>query len=153
MRSPFYATIPGDPLPQGSKRPVRTGNGRMSVIDNNPRLKEWRMAVTGWVREAMSDQPEFATPVEQPLKVEITFLLRRPLSHYGAGANADKVKPSSPVYPAKHPDLDKLVRAILDGCTDAGLWLDDAQVVWLDVRKAYARRDSTTGAALIVTTL
>ena len=151
LNGQFYATIPGDPLPQGSKRPIRNkATGRLSVIDNNPRLAQWRMAVTGWVKQAMADQPEVTTPIEGPLKVEVWFALRRPRSHYGTGANEHKVKASSPHYPDKYPDLDKLVRAILDGCTDAGLWLDDGQVVWLDVHKGYARWDAQPGAAIIV---
>jgi len=149
MNGSFYATIPGDPLPQGSKKVPRRGS--LSVIDSNPHLKEWRMAVTGWVLAALADQPEWQYPVEGPLRVEIAFLLRRPQYHYGTGKNEHIVKPSSPIYPTSPPDLDKLVRAILDGATDANLWLDDAQVVDLQVTKRYARWDSQPGAALIVT--
>jgi Holliday junction resolvase RusA-like endonuclease len=31
-----------------------------------------------------------------------------------------------------------MIRAILDGCTDAGVWRDDAQVVNISARKRYA---------------
>jgi len=38
----------------------------------------------------------------------------------------------------KMPDLDKLVRAVCDGLTDAGIWDDDSQVIRLIARKDYA---------------
>jgi Holliday junction resolvase RusA-like endonuclease len=33
------------------------------------------------------------------------------------------------VWPAVRPDSDKLLRAVLDGLTEAGVWRDDGQVV------------------------
>jgi Holliday junction resolvase RusA-like endonuclease len=39
-------------------------------------------------------------------------------------------------YPTTKPDLDKLARAVLDALTGV-YYLDDAQVVSLDLQKAY----------------
>src|SRR5579884_2129346 len=38
--------VPGEPVPQGSGRPIRAGNGRTYVIADSGRLRPWREAVT-----------------------------------------------------------------------------------------------------------
>jgi crossover junction endodeoxyribonuclease RusA len=77
---------------------------------------------------------------DKPMEVVLTFYFPRPQSHYGTGRNAHILKPSAPDYPTKPPDIDKLMRAIFDGATDAGLWLDDAQVVDVHAIKMWARQ-------------
>jgi crossover junction endodeoxyribonuclease RusA len=42
------------------------------------------------------------------------------------------------------PDLDKLVRAVLDALSEAGVWRDDAQVVSVVARKAYGSAPGLT---------
>jgi Holliday junction resolvase RusA-like endonuclease len=39
--------------------------------------------------------------------------------------------------PTTIPDLDNLIKAVLDGCNQAGVWKDDAQVVRLVSSKGY----------------
>jgi len=146
----LFVFIPGRALPQGSKKPVRNvATGKMSVIDNNPHLAEWRMQVTGYTKQAMGGATT-TFPMEGPVKVYVTFLMARPKYHYGTGRNERKVKDSSPIYPTSYPDIDKLQRAILDGFTDAGVWLDDSQVVSIDAQKRYARWDDIPGASVQV---
>lgn len=49
------------------------------------------------------------------------------------------VKPAKRYYPTVAPDLDKLLRALLDGIGQSGvIWGDDSQVVRLTAWKAYA---------------
>jgi Holliday junction resolvase RusA-like endonuclease len=138
--SDLSVEVPGLPLPQGSKK-IGTykvaGIIRRSIIDNNPRLAQWRMQITNYTRQAMADAT-VAFPIEGPISVDITFFMPRPQSHYGTGKNERILKPSAPDLPTHAPDLDKLVRSILDGCTDAGTWHDDAQVVNIWAIKMYA---------------
>ena len=113
--------VPGVPQPQGSK----TGyikSGRAVVVDKNPRLlKPWRVAVAEAARAAW----EYRELLEGPVRVEAVFVLLRP-------------KSVTRELPHVRPDVDKLARAVLDGVTDAGnVWVDDAQVVQLDVSKRY----------------
>jgi crossover junction endodeoxyribonuclease RusA len=137
--SELYVEVPGLPLPQGSKK-IGTykvaGVVRRSIIDTNPRLAQWRMQITNYTRQEMAEWGEW--PFDGPASVHITFHMPRPLSHYGTGRNAHLLKPSAPEYPTHAPDLDKMIRAILDGCTDAGVWRDDAQVVDIWACKRYA---------------
>lgn len=121
-------TVPGTPIPQGSKSArviiVKGGMPRASIYDDNAKvLKPWREAVTAAARVAHWGLPQ----VQGPVVVELEFRFERPKS----------VKRE---YPTVKPDLDKLMRAVLDGVTDSGLWKDDAQVIKALPSKAYAAK-------------
>jgi crossover junction endodeoxyribonuclease RusA len=127
VRIEFF--VPGRVVPQGSKRHV--GGGRM--IEAAKGLRDWRHAVT----DAAWTYRLERTAITGPVRVELTFILARPKSHYGTGRNADRVKPTAPERPTTKPDVDKLARAVLDALTAAGIWRDDSQVVHLDALKTY----------------
>lgn len=42
-------------------------------------------------------------------------------------------------FPITKPDIDKLLRAVCDGITDAGVWKDDAQVIRVVMEEVYGR--------------
>jgi crossover junction endodeoxyribonuclease RusA len=115
-------TVRGTPAPQGSKRHV--GGGRM--IEMSKAVGPWREAVRAETQRVMcSIGPPFG--FGDAVAVEIDFYMARP-----------KSTPRKTMWPAKRPDVDKLARAVLDGLTDGGAWLDDGQVVRLRVEKHYA---------------
>lgn len=132
--------VPGRPVPQGSKTAfVNKKTGRPVVVDKDMRLPEWRMKITAHAIHAIQHHSiALDYPLDGPVGVMVEFLLTRPRSHYGTGRNANVLKPSAPRYPATMPDIDKLLRAILDGITDARVWLDDGQVVFVNAWKKYA---------------
>lgn len=109
----------GSPAPQGSKRHV--GNGRM--IESSKKVKPWREAVKWAAVEARRG----ASPLEGALSVLLVFTLPKPQS-------APKTRKT---WPSKKPDIDKLIRSTFDALTDAGIWIDDAQVVSLLARKVF----------------
>lgn len=111
--------VAGLPAPQGSKRHV--GNGRM--IEMSKAVAPWREAVRAETQRAMDG----TMPLEGALEVRINFWLPRPAS-----------APRRVTHPAKRPDLDKLIRAVLDGLTAGGAWKDDGQVVTLLATKRFA---------------
>ena len=133
----FY--IPGKPIPQGSKR--WTGK---AMIEANSNLRPWRQAVTICARDAMSKATAVTFPYDEPLMLVCEFTFLRPKGHYGTGRNSGKLKPNAPVFVTSTPDLDKLVRAVQDGITDAGLWRDDSQVVNLQAQKRYGEQAGVT---------
>ena len=73
---------------------------------------------------ALGDEQPFAGP----LIVTVTAYLRQPASI----PKRDRLT----AMPIKRPDADNLGKTALDGCSP--LWVDDAQVVDLAVRKRYA---------------
>jgi crossover junction endodeoxyribonuclease RusA len=115
-------TVKGRPAPQGSKRSI--GNNRF--IEASKFLPAWRKAVSEQAREAVTEQQW--QQVAGPVELYVVFYLERP-----ASISANK-RP----LPIKPPDIDKLVRGVADSLSDAEVWVDDAQVVKLIARKAYA---------------
>lgn len=90
---------------------------------------EGKRSMTSW-EELVRQVSQVSRPqgglLQGPLAVKLRFYLPKPKS-------ATKRK----VFPNKKPDLDKLVRAVLDGMSKA-VYHDDAQVVMFDVvRKEY----------------
>ena len=112
MRSFF---VPGKPVQQGS---MRIYNNRIVHTSANE-LKAWRELV-GWkAKEARVEK----VPEHEPVLISLTFIFVRPKS----------VKRE---FPTVFPDLDKLLRSILDGLTGIA-YHDDAQVVEIYTRKRY----------------
>jgi crossover junction endodeoxyribonuclease RusA len=78
-------------------------------------------------------------PLAGPVALLAVFSLPRPKGHYRTGRNAHLLKESAPNFPAGRPDLDKLLRALLDGLTAGGAWLDDSQVAQLAATKEWGQ--------------
>lgn len=118
-------TILGTPVPQGSTKAFwRPGMKHAVVTHDNAKSKPWRSDLCDSAHEAMAGRP----PLEDvALDVDVMFFLPRP-----------KSAKKSVTEPAKKPDVDKLLRAVLDALTIAGVWRDDAQVVCATARKAFA---------------
>ncbi|MDQ1174208.1 Holliday junction resolvase RusA-like endonuclease [Microbacterium testaceum] len=113
--------VAGIPVPQGSKKAFVVGK-RAVIVDVKPELlAAWRQQVA---RVAFSVFA-FRGPVDGPCRVDAAFVLPRPAS----------VKRDLPSVP---PDLDKLLRAVFDGITQAeNVWPDDSRVVEAHTSKVY----------------
>jgi crossover junction endodeoxyribonuclease RusA len=120
--------VVGLPAPQGSKRHI----GRGVMIESSKAVGPWRDAVRTETQRAMTGDPCLGA-----VGVTLEFTLPRPKGHYGTGRNAGQVRASAPLRPASTPDLDKLVRAVLDGITAGAAIRDDAQVTQLHAVKVY----------------
>jgi Holliday junction resolvase RusA-like endonuclease len=131
-RDSFSFTVFGfEPRPQGSKKYVGTRRTKAGaniplIIEASPGLPVWRKAVADAVKQAMQDSGDLSK-FEGAVKVEAVFYLTR--------------KPSvKRLYPTVPPDLDKILRSLMDGISakGEGVWGDDSQVVRLEVSKKYA---------------
>lgn len=134
LTSEFVLTVPGAAAPKGSLRCCR--DKRHTLREDNARTGPYRKKIAGWARKLITEQ---AGPW-QPVGVEITFTFDRPAGHYGTGRNRHQLKHSAPTYPTSQGvgDTDKLERTVLDALADAGVLANDARVVELTGRKAYA---------------
>lgn len=126
--------VRGVPRPQGSMRLHKLPNGNTAA--RYPAVVyQWRAQVQQAVADAVSE------PLYGPLAVRLDFWLPRPQSHY-LPVNKRRLTPvlrdDAATRPTVAPDVDKLARACLDACTDAGAWSDDAQVAVLLACKGYA---------------
>lgn len=142
--SPLKTYIYGTPVPQGSARAFNRG-GKVVVTSDNANLKKWRTFVSFALKRGIGQ-----TNIDGPVGVALAFYFERPKSHLNGSGSLRKGQSTSHIV---KPDLDKLVRAILDSGTDAGLWQDDAQVVRLTASKNYvtsAGEGSLPGVAVEV---
>jgi Holliday junction resolvase RusA-like endonuclease len=134
---PIRFTVRGLPQAQGSVRAFvnrATGRAMVATEGNKPRspLGAWRTAIAAEARAAIGDRPV----LEGPLALTVTYRLPRPRAHFGTGRNASILKPSAPAYVPTKPDIDKLLRAVLDALTGV-VFRDDAQVAMLWSAKQY----------------
>ena len=127
--------VVGDPAPQGSKRVF---NGRV-VEAAGEKLKRWRKAIAAECQAVkQKNQDVFFT---NAVLVEAIFYLPRPVS----------VPRKKRPYPIVPPDLDKLLRGLLDGIGQSEvIWGDDSQVVSIIAAKYYADLEQP-GAKVIIT--
>jgi Holliday junction resolvase RusA-like endonuclease len=130
----MHIVVRGTPVPQGSKRafqPRRKDGspaGKPRVIEQtHDRLRSWRQDVLGAALEATEQGT--VPPLAGPLCMAVTFTLRRPQNHFRTGRNAALLREQAPPWPAGTPDSSKLLRAVEDALADAGVYLDDAQIV------------------------
>ena len=108
--------VDGKPIPQGSMKVIH-GN---IIHSQGSALAAWRSAV------GLSAKYAGAKPHADPVEIRLIFIMTRPRT-------VTRLEPSVP------PDLDKLVRAVLDGLT-AIAYRDDAQVTTLTATKEYGDR-------------
>jgi crossover junction endodeoxyribonuclease RusA len=116
-------TVYGVAAPKGSGKAIRSkSTGKPIYLPANPKSKPWEQAV---IDAALPHRPN--EPLDCPVELWVTFYLPKP-----------KSTPKRVTEPGRKPDCSKLVRCLEDGLTRAGIWTDDARVVFTVSRKAYA---------------
>ena len=143
----FTFRVLGTPVPQGSVKAF----GSRVVANNEHALGSWRSDVASAAQRAKPANWD----INAAVSLRCEFVFPRPLSHYGTGKNATKLKPSAPRYHVKTPDVDKLVRGVADSIGDAVarvLLNNDSQIVTLYAAKRYST-DDFLGAIITVTAL
>jgi crossover junction endodeoxyribonuclease RusA len=124
--------VSGDPASQGSHSVI---NGRIVQV-NSTKHKRWRNALVFAALDLIGDGWE---PIQEPVELSVIFYLPRP-------------KTATRDFPAVMPDLDKLIRAVGDSLTDAGILADDSRIITIHAKKLYAD-DRGPGAVIRVNTL
>ena len=108
--------VKGKPVPQGSMKFIRPG---VMIHSRAADLAVWRADI------ARNAELFGFKPVSTSIKVEIDFIFQRP-------------KSSQRPFPTVAPDLDKLIRAVLDGLTNVA-YEDDSQVILIQATKTYGQ--------------
>jgi Holliday junction resolvase RusA-like endonuclease len=135
----FVITVTGiRPVPQGGMRAFRVGNRAVITHSKPNELLLYR----GAIGQACEGDEEL--PTRNPVRLAITFMFARPKNHQGKKG----VLPSAPLAMTSRPDIDKLIRSVLDGLTGK-LYLDDSQVIGLTAAKSYAT-DGVDSTQIIV---
>lgn len=131
--------VAGDPVAKGSAKAFfnrKTGQA-MVVQTNADKQKPWASMI-GYTAQQRGMRPSM-----RPIVVRLGFFLRRPQSHFNSSGALGR---RALLYHAKRPDLDKLVRTVLDALTGIA-WIDDSQVCQIDATKQYGEQP---GVAVII---
>ena len=118
--------IVGIPRPQGSKKSL--GNGIM--IESSKYVKDWRAFARLKADQAMQEHEFICKP--NPVFVEVCFFFDRPQKHFLKSG----LRKESPVFHTIVPDVDKLLRALLDSMKGV-IFKDDSQVARVSAMKLY----------------
>jgi len=120
----------GAPRPQGSMKALISRSTGKAFVKPSGNYVEWRNALVTQVSDQLAAGvlPRF---LDGPVGVSLLFAFKRPQSHPKRRVQTDMgVKYDG-------PDVDKLIRAVLDGLTVAGMIEDDRQVTYVDGMKVF----------------
>lgn len=116
----YSIIVYGEAIPKGSTRAFVI-NGKAVTTNANKRTKDWQTLVSMAAQEKRPDKP-----IAGAVDILINFYLPRPKS----------VSMKKRPLPTVKPDLDKLIRCILDSLT--GIYFkDDSQVTDIQAIKRY----------------
>lgn len=115
--------------PKGQPRPRAFARGGKAHVYNPSSAEGWKSEI------ALALRKWAGTKCAGPVTVSMAFEFARPKSHY---LKNGLLKLTAPKWHAGKPDADNLEKAVLDACTQIGLWKDDAQVVTLVGHKVWA---------------
>lgn len=118
----IHIFIHGQPSPQGSKTGFRRRDGSVGVRPATKTERPWRQLVVD-----MLSREWRGPPMEGGLELTLTFALLRPKSV------SFKKRPT----PSTRPDIDKLLRAVMDALKLAGAIREDGQIVSVQMLKEY----------------
>ena len=136
--------VSGEPQPQGSTKSFYVKRiNKVVTTHGNKDTKAWRMRIGNEAQRANEARAVFfySGDCNHGYKVDCVFTFTKP-----------KSAPKRRTLNTKRPDLDKLVRAVLDGLTNV-IIPDDAQVVDIIAAKRYGTSDERPGAKITITRL
>lgn len=130
--------VPGIPVAQPRVKAARMGKFiriyTPNVADN------WKRSVS------ISHKAVALEPYIVPVEVTMAFYMPRPKSHF----NKNGLKPNADKWHSSRPDIDNLIKAVLDALTDSGAWEDDSLVVNLAVQKLYTEYQENVGCQVTI---
>ena len=100
------------------------GRPRVIIVNDNPKNKAWARLVGLHARDHKAED----SPWNSWCQLSLVFTMKRL-----------KKMPKGRDYPTVKPDLDKMVRSVLDALTGI-LYVDDAQIIALAASKEYGDR-------------
>jgi Holliday junction resolvase RusA-like endonuclease len=93
---------------------------------------------------ANATHAELLAPAGVPVRVDVLAIFKRPKRLHR------KADPPGLVPHVVRPDLDNVVKSILDGIGIAGLWDDDGQVTVLRAEAAFSEKDQEPRVELTI---
>lgn len=123
--------IPG--APKGQPRPRAFARGGKARVYDPGTAEGWKGQIALALQDALDTNDRFDPTA--PLAVSMRFSMPRP-----SAMRRKRPHPEDGAVPhVKKPDIDNLIKAVLDACTQLQIWHDDSQVCRLIVSKMYHR--------------
>ena len=123
----IHFQILGPPKHQQRHRHVTTGKFTRTY---DPSAKD----KTNFLLQAKQYAPK--SPIVGVVKLRVWFCMPRPKSHYRTGKFAGILKDSAPIRHTKKPDIDNLLKLVMDSLNKV-FWKDDSQVCNVIAQKLY----------------
>ena len=130
-----------DKEPCAQKRHRHVNRGKFVTI-YDPSSKDKK----DFRRLCIENQP--LEPWTDAISIEVTFAFTRPKSHYGAGKNANMLKPSAPEFHTKKPDIDNLQKFLMDALNGV-YWHDDSIIDEIIAHKIWAEDKGYTKVVIV----
>lgn len=137
MNTALEFTIPGDP--RGKGRPRATTIGGHARMFTDAKTASYENLVKLAASHALGDRD----PLDEALRIEVSVRMVPAASH---SAKKRAAMLSGEIMPTKLPDIDNVVKAVLDGCNKVA-FRDDALIVSLIASKSYS---ATPGVDVVI---
>jgi Holliday junction resolvase RusA-like endonuclease len=132
--------------PKGQPRPRAFSLNGVARIYDAGTAEGWKSQI------ALAAKPYIPfTPLKGPLRLNLMFRFRRPLSHFRS--NGMLHSKHTLVQHCQKPDFDNLEKAVVDAMGILKFWEDDAQVCECHTWKAWATDDQMPGAIITLQAL
>ena len=128
MENNITFTVPGNPTALKRHRTFQRGDFKGTYDPSKGDKGDF-------LAKAMSFKPD--VPLDEPLRVKLSFYFQRPKAHYGTGKNANTLKGNAPTWHIKIPDADNLTKFVFDSFNKI-FWRDDSIICQLVVIKMYS---------------
>lgn len=125
--------ILGNPLALKRHRTFRRGNFVGQYDPSQNEKKDFLLTV-------QNKAPE--KPITGSVMLTLVFFMARPKGHYGTGKNTGILKPNTPLWHTKRPDLSNLTKFVEDALNGI-FWSDDSVISKLTAIKIYDEKPRT----------
>ena len=124
----YQGILQGTPVPMGRPRFTRSGRAYTG--------KSSRDYKNSQIESLLAAKGEDWEPLEGPLRVNITFVHNRPKRLLLKAGD----RPDGRIYKTTKPDIDNLLKMVLDILTQSSIWIDDNRVTSISCEDYYASR-------------
>ena len=127
-----YVRVEGTPKPQKRHR-TSSRNGFTRSYDPSSKDKSLfeKLLLQGNIKK-----------LKGAISLTLTFYMPRPKHHYRTGKFKNKLKDTSPILHTNKPDIDNLIKFVLD-CGNGILWEDDSTICQIEAHKIYCKYPRT----------
>ena len=127
-----YVRVEGTPKPQKRHR-TSSRNGFTRSYDPSSKDKSYfeKLLLQGNIKK-----------LKGAISLTLTFYMPRPKHHYRTGKFKNKLKDTSPILHTNKPDIDNLIKFVLD-CGNGILWKDDSTICQIEAHKIYCKYPRT----------